>query len=247
MKWRKPLATHSIIVTPTPYATKTSFSMNNPCHNILITSGATIEPIDEVRYIENHSSGKLGSHLALEACKQGHRVTLLHGSHAKKPPLHPRLTLIPYRSTRDLEAKLQEFWASSSILIMAAAVADFTPQSGQVIGKLKKEKNTSINLCSTKDLVASVAKNKRNHQRILAFALQTQEKLEHSAKEKLRRKSVDAIIANPLQTMNSDQIEAIIYTAAGQEYQPGVLSKLLFAKWLIKHLDIVLQMPPESL
>ena len=220
--------------------------MNNPYHNILITSGATIEPIDDVRYIANHSSGKLGAHLALEACKQGHGVTLLHGTHAKQPPFHPRLTLIPYKSTRDLEAKIQEFWVSSSILIMAAAVADFTPQSGKVSGKLKKEENTSINLCSTKDLVASVAKNKRNHQRILAFALETKEKLEDSAKEKLNRKSVDAIVANPLQTMNSHEIEAIIYTASGEEYQPGVLSKLLFAKWLIKHLDIMLQIPPKS-
>jgi phosphopantothenoylcysteine decarboxylase/phosphopantothenate--cysteine ligase len=205
---------------------------------ILITSGATQEPIDEVRYLGNHSSGKLGTLLASTAATEGYDVTLLYGHQSITPTCHPRLSSIQFSSSRDLKAKLQEFWPSHDILIMAAAVSDFTPRGGQVQGKKCRGEETTIALSPTDDIVASLAKTSGNHQKIIAFALEETEHLEERAKAKLSRKQVDVIIANPLETMGSSSIEAIVFRKDGTTINPPQdCSKAKFAVWLVNNLD----------
>lgn len=207
---------------------------------IVITAGATQEPLDEVRFLGNRSSGKLGTLIAFAAADFGHEVTLLHGIGCISPSSHPRLRSIPFTSSRDLAAKLDELWPSHSILIMAAAVSDYTPRGGQVHGKLKRGDAIAIELTPTEDIVASLATRSRDDQRIIAFALEEAESLEQSAREKLVRKHVDAIIANPLETMDSSNIQASVLLKSGNTINPpNQCSKAHFAAWLVKHLDVL--------
>jgi phosphopantothenoylcysteine decarboxylase/phosphopantothenate--cysteine ligase len=209
---------------------------------ILITSGATQEPLDGVRYLCNHSSGKLGSMIALAAVTQGYEVTLLYGNHSVLPTCHPRLHTTPYSSTRDLKAKLDENWPSHSILIMAAAVSDYTPSGGQTKGKISRKSNLTLELTPTEDLVAAVANSSRADQRIIAFALEESTLLELSAKAKLNRKKVDAIVANPLETMNSSTIKATVFLKDGSSMTPeSQCSKPEFAHWLIENLQEIVR------
>ena len=161
---------------------------------IVITAGATQEPLDEVRFLGNRSSGKLGTLIAFAAADFGYEVNLLHGIGCISPSSHPRLHSTPFTSSRDLAAKLDELWHSHSILIMAAAVSDYTPRGGQAQGKLKRCDDIAVELTPTQDIVASLASHSRDDQRIIAFALEEAESLEQSAREKLVSKHVDAII-----------------------------------------------------
>jgi len=180
--------------------------------------------------------------ISLAAVTQGHEVTLLYAQHSVPPTRHPRLLSTPFSSTRDLKAKLDENWASHSILIMAAAVADYTPSGGQSKGKLRRESELTLALTSTEDLVAHMANNSRDEQRIIAFALEESELLEQSAKAKLERKRVDAIVANPLETMNASTINATVFLKNGSTMKPeSQCSKPEFARWLIENLDEIVR------
>ncbi len=205
---------------------------------IVITAGATQEPLDEVRFLGNRSSGKLGTLIAFAAADFGYEVNLLHGIGCISPSSHPRLHSTPFTSSRDLAAKLDELWHSHSILIMAAAVSDYTPRGGQAQGKLKRCDDIAVELTPTQDIVASLASHSRDDQRIIAFALEEAESLEQSAREKLVSKHVDAIIANPLETMDSSNIQASVFLKNGDTINPpDNCSKAQFAVWLVKHLD----------
>ena len=199
--------------------------------------GATIETIDPVRYLSNWSSGTLGCAIALAVASAGHRVTVLHGIQSQKPQKHPRITTVPFDSTRDLAAKCKEYWPSQDLLIMAAAVADFTPVGGAQSEKIRRTDGQLLELVSTDDVVADLAQSKRESQRIIAFSLTSKSELLEIAKEKLKRKSVDAIVANPLKTMNSREIEGIMLTKEGKILNSeSCVSKASFAKWLVSKL-----------
>lgn len=202
---------------------------------ILITTGATIEPFDPVRFLSNRSSGQLGSKIGLTAAINGHEVTILHGPDCVSIASHPRVYAIPFDSTRDLQAKLMEAWPSNDLLIMAAAVSDYTPKGGQSNHKRNRGDVFSPEFAPTEDLVARAASTKRADQRIIAFALGHPPGLEIQAKDKLERKGVDAIIANGLQTMNAPNISATMYLRNGSELSPEeTLTKSEFASWLMK-------------
>lgn len=205
---------------------------------LLVTTGATLEPIDEVRHLSNKSSGRLGCLIALKGAIQHYAVTLLHAHGCIAPTKHPRLRSIAFTSTRDLSAKLQEHWPSHDVLIMAAAVADFTQKGGQSKGKIRRTESTAIALTPTEDLVAAIASDSRSDQRIIAFALEEADELDIAAREKLQRKDVDAIIANPLETMESSQITATVYCSDGRTLEPpNDMHKADFATWLIQSLE----------
>lgn len=209
---------------------------------ILITSGPTREPLDRVRFISNRSSGRMGLALTQAAAAAGHQVTLLSG-----PVPLPRLTSEGVRSFRfvstdDLQRLLQEHFPKCDILIMAAAVADYRSEPAQS-GKLRRldpgEGRTeplNLQLIPTPDLVATVATHKRSTQKIIAFALEESAQLELRAREKLCRKAVDVIVANPLETLDSDHVEAIVLFADGRRIAPGPLCKSDFATWLVGQL-----------
>jgi len=199
---------------------------------ILITAGPTHEPIDAVRYLANRSSGAMGLALAEAARDAGHDVTLLLGPVSRDLPT--AVAVVRFQSTQELQDLLDEHFRACDVLIMAAAVADYRPRprnSGQT--KLeRKGEGLTLELESTPDLVARCAASKRADQRIIGFALE-EPALAARAQRKLNRKRLDAIIANPLKTMSAADIEATIYTAAGETHEPGPMSKTDFAKWVI--------------
>ena len=122
---------------------------------------------------------------------------------------------------------------------MAAAVADYRPSRVEE-GKLPRQTDQplTVRMESTPDLVAQMAKTKRADQRVIAFALEEPAALEQRALDKMRRKGVDAIVANALKTMDSDMIEPLWLTEAGQRDALDEMSKPDFAKWLIARLSM---------
>lgn len=205
---------------------------------ILITAGATREPLDAVRYIGNYSSGKLGCQLALAGAIAGHEVTLLLSEDSIPPTAHPRLHVHRYTTTKDLAAKLHQHWPSNTVLIMAAAVSDFTSRGGPHDGKLPRAQALNLELVPTQDLVAGLAASSRKDQITIAFALEESGRLEEAAKSKLQDKGVHAIIANPMRTMNSENITATVYCHSGRTINtPEQLSKSAFAIWLFENLQ----------
>jgi len=163
---------------------------------VLITAGPTYEALDPVRFIGNHSSGKMGFKLAEEAAALGAKVILISG------PTHEntRLSSIQRINVISAEQMYQEthkYIGDADIAIFSAAVSDFTPKvvSSQKIKK--KEAGMEIKLVPTKDILASVGAVKKN-QFLVGFALETENEL-GNAKEKIRRKNLDLIVLNSLQ------------------------------------------------
>ena len=162
---------------------------------VLVTAGPTIESIDPVRYITNHSSGKMGYAVAEIAAKRGARVTLISGPVNIKPPIFADTVNI--QSANDMYNAVMENLPECDILVKAAAVADYTVPnvSGE---KLKKsDDDLSLSLVRTKDILKAVGENKRDNQVICGFSMETSNLVENS-KKKLESKNCDMIIANNL-------------------------------------------------
>jgi len=200
---------------------------------ILITAGPTHEPIDAVRYLANRSSGRLGICLAAAAREAGWDVTLLLGP-TPLPPTGVRTER--FETAADLAALLDRYAPDCDVLVMAAAVADYRPRAAAAHKLPRSGRKLVIELEPTPDLIAACAQRKRPGQRLIGFALEEPGVLAARAQEKLAHKGLDAIVANPLETMNADQIRATVYTADGQVAAPpggGVIPKDEFARWLI--------------
>lgn len=209
---------------------------------LLITAGPTHEPIDAVRYIGNRSTGRLGIALAEAAARRGWNVTLLLGP----TPLGCADTAVRthrFQTTADLETLLHEHLPACDILVMAAAVADYRPRRlpGPDGQKLRRTGEKMIlELDPTPDLVAGCAQRRRPAQTLIAFALEPEEQLMASARAKLERKKVDAIVANPLETMESDSIRATLVCRDGSELATnGRIPKTQFADWLLDAVEKV--------
>lgn len=207
---------------------------------ILITAGPTREPIDEVRFISNRSSGQMGFALAHAAANAGHEVTLLLGPVLLPPAVAESVRVERFMTTADLEALLAEHFPRCDVLIKAAAVADYRPAK-RIEGKTPRGEGMTISLEPTPDLVASCAKTKRDDQTIIAFALEDPAVLQTRAVEKMQRKRVDAILANPLQTMDAADIEPILFYADGRRDEPGRMPKTRLADWLVSRISAVAQ------
>jgi len=208
---------------------------------ILITAGPTREPIDAVRFISNHSSGRLGLALASASVAAGHATTLLIGQAVSAGDVHAlsESGVIQERfdTVSQLQERLESHWPDHDVLIMAAAVADFRP-SQIFAGKLHRgDQAITIELESTPDLVAMMAGKKRSDQVVVAFALEEPIGLEQRACEKLKRKGVDAIVANPLATMEGEWIAPLWLTTAGDLEKPGRMTKVDFANWLVQKIE----------
>lgn len=206
---------------------------------ILITAGPTREPIDAVRFISNRSSGRMGLALADAAAQAGHDVTLLLGPVLAPSTLGDRVEVIRFQTTAELQKLLEKHFPGCDQLIMAAAVADYRV-AHFTEGKTQRKKQLKIELEGTPDLVAEIAKTKRDDQRVIAFALEEPHELEARAVAKMKRKGVDAIVANPLVTMEGDSISAVLLHADGRREEPdggAALSKIVFARWLIETLS----------
>jgi phosphopantothenoylcysteine decarboxylase/phosphopantothenate--cysteine ligase len=210
---------------------------------ILITAGPTHEPIDRVRYIANRSSGRMGIALADAAAGRNWPTTLLLGPTALLPGENSHLQTDRFQTTAELQALLTRYWPLNDILIMAAAVADYRPLAADQTDKLKRsQENLTLELEPTPDLLAGLAPVTRPDQRVIGFALEPQSRLEQSAIDKLQRKRVDAIIANPLETMNSATVNATVYLRDGSTLSPrSELPKDHFAEWVLDEVVTRLQ------
>jgi len=206
---------------------------------VLITAGPTHEPIDAVRYLANRSSGRLGIALAAAAADRNWSVTLLLGPTPRRCD-HTRVRTERFESTADLQTLLQQHAPACDVLIMAAAVADYRPLAGERgDDKLRRTgERLTLELEPTPDLLAGVAASKRPDQRFIGFALEPAKILVDTAIAKMRRKGVDAIVANPLETMESEAIEAhLLWSDGANDATPGVIEKERFADWLLDRVD----------
>lgn len=211
----------------------------NPNRRMLITAGPTHEPIDAVRYIGNRSSGRLGIALAGEAARRGWTTTLLLGP-VPAGDVDTRVLLRRFRTAADLQALLHEEAPSADVLVMAAAVADYRPKPhpGMSGGKFRRQSSAlHLELEPTPDLLAGVASERRPDQLLVGFALEPREEMLRSGREKLHRKKVDMVVANPLETMDSGEIEAVLIRADGEEPAGPAMSKERFAGWLLDRVE----------
>lgn len=207
---------------------------------ILITAGPTHEPIDRVRYLANRSSGRMGVALAEAAADRGWPVMLLLGPAPTPPPERSDIRTLRFQSTEELSQLLDAHWPHHDILIMAAAVADYRPAE-PARAKLKRTgEPITLTLHPTPDLLAQAAANRRDGQVVIGFALEPADQLIESAQAKLRRKGADAIVANPLKTMDSSHITATIVLPDREPIpaQPN-LEKPAFARWLLDQLSAI--------
>ncbi len=171
---------------------------NAPLHGkqVLITAGPTYEAIDPVRFIGNHSSGKMGFALAHAAADLGANVILISGPSYEQLE-HSSVTRIDVVSAEQMYEATHRYFSESQIAIFSAAVSDFTPKvvSSQKIKK--KQSDMEIALIPTKDILASVGGIKEN-QYLVGFALETENEIKN-AKEKIQKKNLDLIVLNSLQ------------------------------------------------
>lgn len=162
---------------------------------ILVTAGPTREAVDPVRYLTNHSTGKMGYAVAKAAMLRGAEVTLVSGPVELEPPLF--VTTIPVTSAAEMFDAVTEALADMDAVIMAAAVADYTPVETADQKIKKSEGGMSIPLKRTKDILAYLGEQKRPGQLLCGFSMETEHVLENS-REKLKRKNADMIAANSL-------------------------------------------------
>jgi phosphopantothenoylcysteine decarboxylase/phosphopantothenate--cysteine ligase len=202
-------------------------------HHLLISAGGTREHIDPVRFIGNPSTGKMGIALAQAALHRGATVTLVHG------PMNPDLLallrgarLISVVSAAEMQAALLESFPQADWTIMAAAVADVRPTDFYSHKLPKRSLPTSLPLTPVADITLELGRLKQPYQRLIGFAAQTGDVVA-PARQKLREKKLDAIVANPIDQegsgFGSDYNQAIFLDAQGKEVAIAPCSKLQMA------------------
>lgn len=164
---------------------------------VLITAGPTHEKIDPVRYIGNHSSGKMGFALAEEFASRGADVTVICGPVSVVPEIDKSIEIVNVVSALDMLKEVEQRYNSSNVAIFAAAVADYRPEF-TTDKKIKREKNEEFNLklVSNPDIAAEMGKRKQEGQINIGFALETDNGVEN-ASSKMVRKNLDMIVLNP--------------------------------------------------
>lgn len=161
--------------------------------NILVTAGPTQEPIDPVRYLTNHSSGKMGYAIAKVCSMRGADVTLVSGKTAIKPPLF--VNVVPVTTARDMYEAVTSRFDQQDIVIKAAAVADYRPKTISDQKVKKADGELSIEMERTDDILKYLGEHKREDQFLCGFSMETEHMLENSRK-KLEKKNLDMIVAN---------------------------------------------------
>ena len=203
--------------------------------HVVITAGATQEEIDPVRYITNHSTGKMGYALAKEARNAGAKVTLISGKTNLPQPYG--VDVINVISAADMRECVVNNFEKADVVIMSAAVADYTPIE-KADHKIKKaEGNLSIALKRTQDILLTIGKKKRENQVVIGFAMETENLLENAAK-KLQEKNANYIIANSIREPGAGfgvdtNIVKIISPTSVEDL--GLLSKDDTAKEILRH------------
>lgn len=205
---------------------------------LLVTAGPTQEALDPVRYLTNHSSGKMGYAIAKAAMLRGAEVTLVSGPTSITPPRF--IHFIPIVSANDMFEAVTKESEKQDIIIKAAAVADYTPMTISDEKIKKSDSEFSLPLTRTKDILAYLGEHRRENQFICGFAMETQNLLENSRK-KLEKKNVDMIAANSLKVSGAGfQGDTNVLTLITKEFEKELplLSKEEAAHQL---LDVILE------
>ena len=162
---------------------------------VLVTAGPTQEKLDPVRYISNHSTGKMGYAVAAAAVRRGADVTLVSGKVELTPPMG--VQVVPVVSAADMAQAVKDAASEQDIIIKAAAVADYRPRVTADEKLKKKDEELSVELERTEDILAWLGAHRRAGQILCGFSMETEHLLENS-RAKLEKKKVDMIVANNL-------------------------------------------------
>lgn len=203
---------------------------------VLVTAGPTQEPLDPVRFISNHSSGKMGYALAGQLLEAGAEVILVSGPTKERPPQDPRLTLVKVVTAEEMYQAVMERFSHVDVVIKAAAVADYQPVEKAAHKMKKKEEELIIRLKRTKDILAELGRLKER-QILIGFAAETDD-VETYAKTKLKQKNLDFIVANDVSQegigFHSDANAVTIFSRQGDKVDIPVMSKKDVAYQILK-------------
>lgn len=205
---------------------------------VVITAGPTREAIDPVRFISNHSSGKMGYAIAEELLQRGAEVTLVSGPVSMKL-VHPRLKLISVESAGDMYLACGLYVEKADIVVFSAAVADYRPR--KVAGhKIKKDDAPlTIELIRNVDIAAEFGKHKRPEQISVGFALETRDELKHAV-GKLQQKNFDMIVLNslndPMAAFGYDTNKVTVITSSLKPHHYPLKPKYEVARDIVKHI-----------
>lgn len=202
---------------------------------VLVAAGATQEALDPVRYITNHSTGRMGYAVARAARRLGAEVTLIAAPGTLPDPWDVRIRRIV--SARELFDAVREESPAADFVVMAAAVADYRPAEAAAQKIKKGDGPLSLNLERTDDILLWLGKNRREGQKICGFSMETENLIENS-KEKLRRKNCDLLVANSLSTPGAgfavDTNVASLITADGVTELPLMSKDALASEILLR-------------
>ena len=182
---------------------------------VLVTAGATREYIDDVRFLTNGSSGRMGYAVAAASAAAEHDVTLLTGPVALQPPASCRV--VPFITVDELADALAGRFAACDALVMAAAVGDFRPER-RLAGKIPRRGGpVTVRLVPTEDILAHLAASKRPGQIVVAFAVESPpaEHAEAKARAEMAAKGADFVVVNTPAAMGADRSEACILSRDG--------------------------------
>ncbi|MBO5227388.1 MAG: bifunctional phosphopantothenoylcysteine decarboxylase/phosphopantothenate--cysteine ligase CoaBC [Lachnospiraceae bacterium] len=168
--------------------------------NVLVTAGPTMEKIDPVRFISNHSTGKMGYALARNCMLRGANVTLVTGKTNIEPPMF--VNVVNIVSAEDMYNAVVDNFDAQDIVIKAAAVADYKPKNPADEKVKKKDGDLAIELERTKDILKTIGEKKTSRQFLCGFSMETENMLENS-KAKLKKKNLDMIVANNLKVQGA--------------------------------------------
>lgn len=207
--------------------------------NVLVTAGPTREKLDPVRYITNHSTGKMGYAIATNAMLRGANVTLVSGpTNIKKPPF---VEVVDIESAQDMFEAVTSRASDQDIIIKSAAVADYRPANVSDEKVKKKDGDMSIPLERTNDILKFLGEHKPAHQFLCGFSMETQNMLENS-RAKLEKKNLDMIIANNLKVAGAGfgvDTNVVTMITKEEEIELEIMSKSDVAKCI---LDQILKM-----
>lgn len=164
---------------------------------VLITSGPTREPIDPVRYLTNDSSGKMATAIARQMAFRGAQVTVVSGPAVVKPEQKDIEVIDVITAEQMYQSTIEQYNKGADIVVLCAAVADYTPAKKSSVKMKKREDNLTIELLPTKDIAAEIGKIKRQGDILVGFALETDNETSN-AQSKLERKNLDMIVLNSL-------------------------------------------------
>ncbi len=209
---------------------------------VLVTAGPTQEAVDPVRYITNHSTGKMGYAIAKVCARRGADVTLVSGPTALEKPWF--VNTVDVKSAKEMYEAVTGHAAEQDIIIKAAAVADYRPKTVSSEKMKKKDGELTLELERTDDILAHLGQNKRTGQFLCGFAMETEDLIEN-ARQKLKKKHVDMIVANSLRvegagfggdtnvvTMITEDEEISLGKMSKEETASQIIDKILAARAL---------------